>query len=62
MKARITEECIACGQCVDVCPEVFEMGSDIATVKLNSIPDEHLEQTKEAVDICPVDAIKLEES
>jgi ferredoxin len=40
MKARITEDCISCGLCVDICPDVFEMGEDSAQVKVDVIPKE----------------------
>ncbi|MBN1818792.1 MAG: 4Fe-4S binding protein, partial [Sedimentisphaerales bacterium] len=28
MRAIVTDDCISCGQCVDVCPEVFTMGPE----------------------------------
>ena len=58
MKATVDESCIACGLCVSVCPEVFEMGDDdLAHVKLDPIPAEHQEATKEAAEGCPTDSI-----
>ncbi len=34
MKAKVDAElCTGCGPCVDICPEVFELGDDIAEVK-----------------------------
>ena len=61
MKARVTEDCIACELCVEACPEVFEMGDDgIARVKVDTIPAELQDKAKEAADACPVEAIILE--
>ncbi len=30
MKISITEDCVACERCVELCPEVFEMGGTYA--------------------------------
>jgi ferredoxin len=61
MKARVTEDCIACGRCVEICPEVFEMGEDIAQVKVDVVPDEYEDATREAADECPTSAIVVEQ-
>ncbi len=61
MKAKITEDCIACGRCIEICPEVFEMGDELAQTKMDQIPPEHQEATREAADECPTSAIVLEE-
>lgn len=61
MKARVTEDCIACELCVETCPEVFEMGDDgIAHPKVDTVPAELEDKAKEACEACPVDAIILE--
>lgn len=60
MKASVTEDCIACQRCVEICPEVFQMGEQYAEVQMNPIPPEHEEAAQEAADECPVDAIVLE--
>ena len=60
MKARVTEDCIACGRCVEICPEVFEMGEDLAQVKVEEIPAEFEDATQEAADECPTSAIVVE--
>jgi ferredoxin len=61
MKAQITEDCISCGRCVDICPEVFEMGEEYAEVKMNSIPEEYADAVEEAAEECPTAAIIVEE-
>ena len=59
-KVWVDDECIACGTCVDLCPEVFEMAGDVAT--LVSGADLSLDdQIVEAAEACPVEAIHYEE-
>ncbi len=56
----IDEECIACGACVDICPDVFELDGDIATLVEGadlSLDDEIVEAAEE----CPVEAIHYTE-
>ncbi|MFA4827748.1 MAG: ferredoxin, partial [Thermodesulfovibrionales bacterium] len=55
----VIEECIGCGSCIELCPEVFELKDDKAWVigpdKCNTC------NCQEAVDICPVQAITWSE-
>lgn len=60
MKVRIEDSCTACGLCVDTCPEVFQMGSDLAEVIVSVVPAELEDEVVLAADECPVDAIKVE--
>lgn len=60
MKAKVTEDCISCERCVEICPEVFEMGDDLARVKVDEVPAEHEEATRQAADECPTSAIIIE--
>ncbi len=41
MKVKIEDTCTACGLCVDTCPEVFEMGDELAQVIVDDVPAEH---------------------
>ncbi len=52
----IEEQCIFCGQCEAIAPEVFKIGEK-AEVLLEEIPPEHEESVQEAIDACPTDAI-----
>jgi len=63
MTAFIDEElCIDCGQCEEICPEVFEVYDEKALVICEEIPMGEISNTcYEAVEICPVNAITLEE-
>jgi len=60
MKVRIEDTCTACGLCVDTCPDVFEMGSDIAEVAVDEVPSEFEEAVQQAADECPAEAIIVE--
>ncbi len=62
MKATIdTELCIACGNCVETCPDIFEMGPETSQVKVETIPQDREDCARDAEDGCPVEAITLEE-
>jgi len=60
MKVRIEDSCTACGLCVDTCPDVFEMGDEIAEVIVDNVPPELEETAQQATDECPVEAIVIE--
>jgi ferredoxin len=62
MKVIIDEdECIACGTCFELCPEVFRMNEE--REKAEVIPPEGGPQEciEEAIDSCPVSCIHWEE-
>lgn len=52
------KKCIGCGACVSVCPDVFEMGGDGKSFAKKKNCNEDC--CKEAKDVCPVEAIKLD--
>jgi ferredoxin len=57
MPAKVTkEECVACGACVDVCPEGAITVDDVAVIDEKKCLD-----CGACVDECPNSAIKLEE-
>jgi ferredoxin len=60
MRVRIEDTCTACGLCVDTCPDVFEMGPDMAEVIVDEVPAEFEEAAQQAADECPVEAIVIE--
>ena len=58
MKVKIVDDlCTACELCVDTCPDVFEMGDDVAVVKGDSVPEGLEDEVQEAIDSCPSEAI-----
>ena len=54
--------CQGHAQCEDVLPEVFSIGPDGKVVLLDEQPSEELRhKVEEAVRLCPVDAILIED-
>ena len=60
MKVRVEDSCTSCELCVEMCPDVFQMGSSQAEVITNPIPPESEDDAQEAADQCPVEAIIIE--
>jgi ferredoxin len=62
MKVYIDEEeCIGCGSCVELCPEVFRMNEDKEKAEV-ILPEGGSEECiEEAIDTCPVSCIHWEE-
>lgn len=61
MFAIVNSDCIGCGACEEICPQVFRMNSyEIAEAYINPIPQESEDLTKAAAKNCPVKAIILE--
>jgi ferredoxin len=55
----IDDTCVACGTCVEICPEVFELEGELATIKQGA--DLSLDKKiNEAAEACPVEAIHYE--
>ena len=59
MKAFVNENCIGCGLCTEICPEVFEMSDSDVAVAVSEYSDDNADKVKEAADSCPVDAIEI---
>jgi ferredoxin len=57
MKVSITDECVGCEVCTEICPEVFEMDNMKAVVKVDEVPNEYEEKVKTCIESCPVEAI-----
>jgi len=60
MRVWIEDTCTACGLCVDSCPDVFEMGDEIAVVTVDEVPPEFEDTVQQAAEECPVEAIIVE--
>ena len=52
--------CTACELCVDTCPDLYEMGDEVAEVKVDTVPPKYENCALEAEDNCPVQAISHE--
>ena len=61
MNATVNSNCIGCGLCVSICPEVFEIGDDGLAQPIQEVTDD-LEKTAlpRPGQSCPVNAIDLE--
>lgn len=55
------DECIGCGSCVEICPEVFELRDD-AKAYVTGEEKCNTCDCDEAVGICPVEAITISEA
>lgn len=51
--------CIGCGACVGTCDKVFGFDDNYAEVIVDEIPEELKEEAMDALEACPVDAIKI---
>lgn len=61
-KVRVNENCIGCGACTAVCPEVFDLNAEGLAESIigEDVPEDLVESTKEAATSCPVEAIEVE--
>jgi ferredoxin len=53
----VEDECIACGTCEEICPEVFAVNESLGFAQVmnpGGAPDEKIQ---EAIDACPVQCI-----
>lgn len=59
MKVKVDpDECIECGACIDICPEIFDWDDDgKATATIEEVPSDSEADAHEAVEGCPTDAI-----
>jgi len=62
MKVKVDEDlCVGTGNCVQDCPEVFELEGGISKVKVDVVPHEVEDKARQAVEDCPMEAISIEE-
>ena len=62
MRAYVDQDlCIGCGLCPSVAPDVFEMNDDGKASAVSDTTDENRDAVKEAIESCPVSAIRDEE-
>ncbi len=59
MSYKVNENCIGCGVCVGICPDVFELGEDGYSHVIAQPEDEKTRKLAgEAKESCPVAAIE----
>ena len=62
MKVKVNpDECTGCELCVTACPEVFEMVGDFAVAKQDEVPSGVEESCMQAIEVCPVEAVRIDE-
>ncbi|MGN0327685.1 MAG: ferredoxin [Lachnospira sp.] len=59
MTANVNENCIGCGMCAGICPEVFRMTDENVAVASGEVLPEQEMAVQEAADNCPVSAIEI---
>lgn len=63
MKIKVDKKkCLGCGVCISFCPEVFELKDGKSKVKEKVDLKKYKDSIKEAIEICPVEAIKISNS
>lgn len=60
MKVTVNEgSCIGCGACMSIADDVFEMNDEgLSSVKVSEVPEESVDNVKEAIESCPTGAIE----
>lgn len=63
MKLKVMSDvCIGCGACQAICPDCFEITDEgTATVKVEEIKEEFIDDATDAKEGCPVSAIVEED-
>jgi ferredoxin len=56
-----TEDCVGCGSCVEICPEMFVLNDSIEKAQVINPRGCSVEKTEEAMEICPVHCIHWED-
>jgi ferredoxin len=57
----VEDECIACGACVEICPEVFLLNESLGFAQVLNPGGASKEKMQEAMDACPVHCIHWED-
>ncbi len=59
MKVKVNKDaCIGCGACAAICADVFEINDEgLSTVTKEEVPENLIDDTKEAIESCPTSAI-----
>ena len=61
MKVSVNEDCIGCGLCVEICPDVFRLEDGVSVPICDVIMPATEQDCRDAADSCPVDAIEISE-
>ncbi|MCJ7663252.1 MAG: ferredoxin [Desulfobacterales bacterium] len=55
------EECIGCGTCEEICPEVFSLNEKTGKAEVINQEGASQDKIEEAIEACPVECIRWEE-
>lgn len=58
MKVKVNDDCISCGMCINMCPEVFKYGEDGLSIAFGN-PDAYPNAVEAAAEVCPTGAIEI---
>jgi len=59
MLVKVNDDCIGCGLCANLCPEVFSMNESGVSAVVGD-PDDYADGVYESAEACPVNAIEVE--
>ena len=54
------DRCAGCGTCAEICPEIFLMDVDLASVKTAVVAEDLQNACRQAAESCPLEAIIIE--
>ena len=60
MNAHVNSNCIGCGLCPSICPDVFMMTDEGVAAARDEIAPDQEEMVRKAADSCPVNAIEVD--
>jgi ferredoxin len=61
MRVQIDKDlCVGDHVCVKMCPEIFEMNGDVATVKIINVPEQLIDVCLDTAEMCPEFAIVID--
>ena len=58
MTVKVNEDCISCGMCINMCPDVFDYGADGLSHVVGD-PNACPNAVEAAVEACPTNAIEI---
>ena len=61
MKVKISDNCIGCGCCMNICAEVFKVEDEQKAQVIGEVTENNLDAVEDAIGTCPVGAIYTEE-